>query len=361
MSGYRTDNANNKSASGEALLFRTLPLNVPITSYDPFSAIPPYGGSIRFKDVFFPFLDAIIVSAADGTATSVYTNKLPVAQECILSWCVKTIKSSYAWGRYEEAIVASYFNTTARHQPYPWEGTPVDTKRGFEVYTAFHSNISINSVPGNFTATDYGVSNETFARTAYLFDDMFPSSITVANSTAQPWWRVKVYAWGHNQLRPVVSLLPWLAPNNLTPYLERLATSMTNVIRSHPSHEFVQGRAYTQTTFIAVHWAWLTFPLALLLLCLVFLVATMVKTSEGYKGGVGMWKTSAMPTLIYSLPRSVQDAVSDPSTWGNNSSKEGKQVRIRLLPNQGWRVSGQACTSPTLISRSNHRIPPGWI
>jgi hypothetical protein len=360
MSGYRIDGALNSSSEGEpgeALLLRTLPLNTPITTADPFSATPPYGGSINFKDVFFPLVDALIVSAADGAANNVYAKVPPVAQECMISWCVKAIKSSYAMGRYEETITDTFFNTTARNLPYPWE---VRYFNNNSIWTAFHGNISVLRPGAASTLINFGVSNETYSRTASLFDDMFPSSITVANPTAAPWWRIKIYAWNYNQLRRVGANNPWLAPNNVTQYLEKFSTSMTNVIRSHSSQEFVQGRAYTETTFVAIRWGWIAFPCVLLLLCLVFLVATMIKTSKHHKAGLGMWKTSAMPNLVYGLPSNIQKGMPDQVTWGNAQSLD-KRVRIRLLPKQGWRISGQTCVSPTLRSTNNQNIPPGWI
>ncbi|CAO2655605.1 Nn.00g044080.m01.CDS01 [Neocucurbitaria sp. VM-36] len=363
MSGYRVNNSTNSSTDGEALLMRTLSLSSSIFSVGPFSANPPYNGSINFKDVYIPVLDAIIVSAADGTAASVYGKQRPVAQECMLSLCVKTFKSSYAWGNYEEIVTDTSLNTTRRQQPYPWEVTPIHSLGEDSFWVIFNGDVSIRPPSTAPNATEYGVSNETYTRMQVIFDDIFPSSLTVENATATPWWRVKLFAWGRNQLRPVRGVLncPLLAPNNVTQYMEKLAISMTNVIRSHKSHEMVRGRAYTMTTFIAVHWEWLTFPLALLFFSLLFLVATIIKTSKSTNIGIGMWKTSAMPTLIYSLPKDVQKDVSSPSTWGSAPSAGGKKVRIRLLPNQGWRVSGHACTSPTQIVATNHRAPSGWI
>jgi hypothetical protein len=257
MSGYRVNDTLNSSSAkepGEALLSRTLPLNTPYISVHPFSGTPHYGGSIHFKDVYFPIVDALIVSAFDGTTNSVYAGKPPVAQECIVTWCVKTIESSYIEGNYHETIKDTFLNMTGRTQPYPWETWPAPPEEGDHIYTQFNSNISIIPPSINSTTVEFSVSNETFRRTASLFDDMFPSSITAGSLTAPSWWRVKIYAWGFNQLRPVTPGNPWLAPNNATEYLEQFTTSMTNVIRSHSSHEFIQGRAYNQVTFITVHW-----------------------------------------------------------------------------------------------------------
>jgi hypothetical protein len=361
MSGFRADTtAANSSTKDEALLLRTLPLSAAMTSVNPLSATPLFGGSIHFKDVYLPFLDAIIVSAADGTASSVYDRQRPVAQECMLSWCVKTLKSTYAWGDYEETVTKTFLNTTARERPYPWIGRAVWSLGEEAFWTEFQGNLSLHPPGTDPMIDDYGMSNETFARTQTLFDEIFPSTITVANAVSPPWWRIRIYAWGRNQLHPFKSC-PWLAPNNVTQYLERLATSMTNVVRTHNSHDFVQGRAYSQTTFIAVHWEWLTFPLALLLFSLVFLAATIIKTSKIMDGGTGLWKTSAMPTLIYSLPKDTQAAVASQAGWKNTSDNDSRKIKIRLLPKHGWRVSGQVQTSPTLNTNRDRRAPPGWI
>lgn len=278
----------------------------------------------------------------------------------MLTWCIKSFKSSYALGNYQETVTDTFLNTTGRRQQYPWEVFPIHVQGEDVFFTIFHGNISLHPPWTNPSGSEYGISNETYTRTQALFDDMFPSFITAANSTAPAWWRIRAYAWGLNQLRPITTS-PWLAPNNVTQYVERLATSLTNVFRSHKSHEFVRGQAYAQYTFIAVHLEWLIFPLVLLVLCLVFLVATIWKTSKERNGDLGVWKTSAMPTLIYSLPKDTQNKFVSPSAWKSGSDRRSKKIKIRLHPKQGWRVSGQPCRSPALAMRNEHPAPPGWI
>ncbi|CAN9085454.1 unnamed protein product [Alternaria alternata] len=105
MSGYRVENSTD-STYGETLLMRTLPL---VTNPLRRSL---YGGSINFKHINNPILDALIVSAADGSATSVYRKVPPIAHECVLSWCVQTLLSSYSQGGYEEQVIETFTNTT---------------------------------------------------------------------------------------------------------------------------------------------------------------------------------------------------------------------------------------------------------
>lgn len=227
------------------------------------------------------------------------------------------------------------------------------------MYAEFLANITIHPPWSNSTLNDYGVTNDTFARTQALFDEIFPFFIT-QNGTAQPWWRIKVYAWARNQLHSFTDC-PWLAPNNVTHYLERLAAAMTNVLRTHNSHHFEHGPAFSQITFIAVHLEWIAFPLALLLLSLIFLIATIIKTrTTAGTQQTGMWKTSAMPTLIYSLPKSVQDDILK-SQRGDAMIKPSKKVRIRLMPTGGWRASGYTDTSCPTSAIPHGTAPPGWI
>jgi hypothetical protein len=342
MSGYRVDN-NNDSSRGETLLMRTLPL---VTN--PFRN-SLYSGSINFKHIQHPLLDALIVSAADGSVDSVYTKKLPVAQECVLSWCVKTLHSSYSWGAYKEEVVDTFLNTTSAEWPWWTQNWPeLDMTE-----TEFRANITIvpPSIDGNTTV--FGISNETFLDGTLILDEIFPSMLTVSNASAPPFIKVRTSFTDKVMFR-AVRFSPWLAPNNITHHMERMAQAMTNVIRSDSSsNDLITGTAYSLETYVAVHWAWLTFPLIMLLLSIVFLVATMLKTSGHSHGDIGTWKTSAMPTLMYSLPKDMQNDLVSTTASGGVAGGGSKKVRIRLLPKQGWRVSGQIHHQTT--------APPGYI
>jgi hypothetical protein len=116
--------------------------------------------------------------------------------------------------------------------------------------------------------------------------------------------------------------------------MDRLARAMTSVIRSDPSNEMLAGRAFSQETYVAVHWGWLAFPFTLLLLSLIFPVATILKTDQ--EGAIGIWETSAVPTLIYGLPQDMQKSLQQDD---HVRMRKARMVRIRLLPDRGWRSS----------------------
>lgn len=141
-----------------------------------------------------------------------------------------------------------------------------------------------------------------------------------------------------------------------------MATALTNVIRSDSnSNEYITGEALAAETYVQVKWLWLAFPLAMLCLCLAFLVATIIKTSKGRNDGYGAWKTSTMPTLMYGLPQEMREDLTAGATWRSENCGGTKRVKIRLIPTQGWRVSGHDYKSLTVYNRSGSKAPLGWI
>jgi hypothetical protein len=352
MSGYVVGDGD-ELPTDEALLVRVMPLT------DMLTKAPVFGGSINFRHLRNPILDTLIVSAKDGP-DSVYRNETPVAHECVLAWCVKTIVSSYAWGQYNETISAVYLNETDESWPWPWQSYSVEMESENGTMTIFDEDITITpprSARINSTAEyeSFSASNTTASNIMIGFDDFFPSYYTAIKGQ-KPKLRYKNYPDGPSLRK--LAFNPLLSPNNVTHHMERLATAMTNVIRSSVSVEMISGDALSPESVISIQWEWLSLPLLLLLLSLVFLVLTIIKTSRDTETGV--WKTSVMPTLIYSLPKEAQGQFREPSTW--NTARDTKKIRIRLLPKSGWRVSGQSydTTSPQ-PPRPAVQAPRGWI
>ncbi|KAF2183985.1 hypothetical protein K469DRAFT_204504 [Zopfia rhizophila CBS 207.26] len=346
MSGYSINPVN--SSAGEALVMRILPLIV-----NP-SRRTIFGGSINFKHIRNPITDFLIVGAANGSP-SVYRNETPVAHECVLSWCVKTIKSSYYWANYAEEVTDTYLNTTAG--PYPWQTTRFEGKQLNGTRTFYLQNITVDASSAGHNTSNYGVSNVTALQTILIFDDIFPSFTTVADSSAVPFLRSQVNVKGAPMLRSL-EVNPWIAPNNVTRHVERLATALTNVIRSSSSNEMVLGMAFSKETYVSVRWEWLSLPLSLLVLSLIFLVGTVIKSTRE-KEQVGIWKTSAIATLLYGLPDDMQKKITASTSVGTPRAR-AKALRVKLLPKKGWRVSGNLFSPMTPKVRQNP-LSPGWI
>jgi hypothetical protein len=356
LSGYVLP-SNGSATSGEALIVRTIPLT------DFSNKKPCYGnGSIKFKEVRSPILDVLIATATDGPQ-SVYSKDQPLIHECMLTWCIRTMKSSYDSGIYQEEVLSTYIEPSLSTDVWPWEAWKVET--GLTIF--YTQDVALRppsprSLPTpqgsgtTITSELYRMNNYSQANIMNHFDDFFPSSYTAANISTTPILRYRNYDSG-----PTVRELkfnPWQYPNNITRHMERMASAMTNSIRSSKSKEMLEGEAYQREPYITIKWGWLAFPIALLLLTLIFLISTIIRTSGDRETGI--WKTSTMPTLIYSLPKETQSEFASPSTWGSGKGAPRK-TRIKLLPNMGWRISGQSYLSRSPRLPSGERVPRGWI
>jgi hypothetical protein len=356
MTGYLLNDTDGNSSVSETLLARTLPLTEMIYK------TPVFGGSINFKHVRNPIIDTLIVSAASPSSNDPW-DKLPIALECVLSWCVKTVESSYDLGEYGENITSTFSNAT--EGSFPWDSYDVNAGGETITYTIYTEDIAIRPPPSSRNLSrpliyneTYRLSNVTASNAIMVFDDYFPSSYTSMAHSDAPMLRYKNFAGGPSLRK--LRFNPLLAPNNITRHFERLATSLTNAIRSDTtSKEMLHGSAYNMENYVAVRWEWLTLPLGLLLSALVFLSATIATSApEGGESGVGVWKTSAIATLLYGLPDDVQKKLT--STEDGTPRTKAKELKVRLQPDRRWRISGNIFSPFTPKPRLN-QPPPGWI
>ncbi|KAJ4295616.1 hypothetical protein N0V90_007629 [Kalmusia sp. IMI 367209] len=343
MTGYAM--GSNVTYAGQALVARSLPL------VDTVFRTTLFDGSIHFGHVRNPIVDFIVAGVQD--IESAYANQTPVAHECMLSWCIKAIKSTYHLGAYNEEVVDTFFNSTPGVQP--WLSNTFNYSGSIQHDHYYLEDIVIRA-PWNPKNT-YGLMNSTMLKIAATFDDFLPFFSTMVNTSSSALTRSRYWKTSRST-EYLMSFNPWLPPNNITRHLERIAIMMTNHVR-FTSNETAPGDAWAKEVFVSVQWAWLTFPVVLLFTSLLFLITTIVRTSKD-KSKVGIWKTSAMPALIYSLPKDVQDSLaSGGATWTAIGRDNAKKTRIRLLPNKGWRVSGYNSAPTTPVS--TRHPPPGWI
>ncbi|ENI06971.1 hypothetical protein COCC4DRAFT_133662 [Bipolaris maydis ATCC 48331] len=346
MSGYMLDEQGNKA--GEALMMRT----VPLTSYP--LRDPLWGdGSINFKEVRNPIVDALISSTA--SSADVFADKIPILHECVLSWCVKTIQSSYYLGTYKEEVTNTFINDTKGE--YPWATNELP-EEGI-IITDYLENVTIAAPPTDqgFPEYGWGVNNDTMFNVVLVFDRIFPSFTTSTNYSETP-----VFRWrtGNPTIAyaKIPKFNPWLVPNDIPRHLERMTSSLTNVIRSSSSGESVYGKAFDTEVYVKVTWAWLSLPLCLLFVSCVFLVSTVIKSATE-KGQVSIRKNSAIATLLYGLPDHFQKRLAKSDSKGTPRT-QAKELKVRLSATRGWRSSGNAFTPLTPKAPTNVP-PPGWI
>lgn len=343
------------SSPGETLLMRALPL---VNTWKQ----PLYGnGSIKFKNHRNPITDVLLFSAVDGNTYSVHRNETPVALECVLSWCVKTIKSSYGQARYTEEIINTFINKTEGTFPWISEKREYDGRNGTFIEYTQHINLDVSDYPQEPAAaprneSGYRLNPSTAFNVANTFSKIFPSFLTT-NNTVRALLRYDTAKKELPHLREV-KRNPWVAPNNVTNHMERLARALTDAIRATPSsQDTIEGKTYELETYIEVRWAWLTLPVGLLGFSVIFLAWTMFRTYKE-SDNLGVWKTSAIATLLYGLPDEMQKKVKTSNAPGQTPKNHAKHLKVKLGPKTGWRASWFSNVS---TPKPRTQAPPGWI
>jgi hypothetical protein len=355
MTGYTTDLGTNYT--GTALVSRSQPL------YDVFTRAPLSGYDAKLNNTRNPLSHVIIVS--NENVQRVQLNATPTAHECIISWCVKTMQSTLTGGEFIENVTRTVYNHQLGKNPWSTEQV-YDDGELLGIQFTYAENVTI---VGNSGKT-FQVLNDTHNNILTIFDDIFPSTYTVANSTnmTDAKLRFQEYITGGSRLR-TKSFNPFLY-DNITAHLDSLAIDFTNIIRSaQDTIDIVQGASFDLTSVVDVRWKWLSLPLTLLAFTFVFLMATIVRSSM--ERDVGVWKTSAIATLLYGLPDEVGNPISlqEYLLTGNfhlqvrkklTSVKDkgtpranAKHTKLKLLPGTGWRLSGASVFSPSSL-RARH-------
>jgi hypothetical protein len=87
-----------------------------------------------------------------------------------------------------------------------------------------------------------------------------------------------------------------------------IADSITMLVRTSgdPSNSApAMGSAYQTDTCVSVQWSWLSFPAALLILTLVFLIATIVQSRK--HNNLHIWKGSPLALLYHGMDQNLSD------------------------------------------------------
>jgi hypothetical protein len=253
-------------------------------------------------------------------------------------------------GAYTENVTDTVFNRTLGH--HPWHVSPqMDSNN--EVLGLFFEYTENVTVVGN-SGFDYTVSNWTHNNIVIIFDDIFPSTYTVTNTTdlEQAALRFQQYKTSGYRSR-IVAHNPFLY-DNITSHLDNMARELTNTIRSAKfTIEMIPGPASDLVSVVEVRWGWLSLPLGLLVFSFVFLMVTIIRSSMAQD--VGVWKNSAMATLLYGLPDDVREKLTSAKDNGTPRA-DAKRTKVKWLPGVGWRLSGASAISPSPL-RSRHTPP----
>lgn len=326
MTGYNVD--RDTARIGQILVERAQPLS------DVFTQDPLFGFPSRLNNSRNPLVHAIFVTG--GSLSDIQRNATPKAYECTISWCVKTISSTYSKEVYTENITKITVNDTFK-PPLEYKAKIYNNNdnMGDTTRTYIMDNITVRGDSG----FAFHVNNSTHSLTLSVFNDILPSKYTLINSADRldATLRSKEYIRVGSS-RKNVSYNPFLY-DNITKHLDNLATAITNKMRSATTNtKMIKGIVYDKESFVDVQWQWLGFPLGLLGWIFIFLLSTIIRSSLKQEH-VGVYKTSDIATLLYGLPYEIQKKITAEKEHGTLRAK-AKEISVKWRSTVGWKFSG---------------------
>lgn len=321
MSGYEL---LENGTVGEVLATRFFPLS------DLWSNQQYFGGSVNYKNVSNPIVDFILASTP-GSFDGVTLNNTPVVHECEVHWVVKQLKSKVVNNiLIEEALETLQF---PNEWDSPWD--PVDTN-WYRPYFDL-------TLPDPFSYTGdtshFHIDNATARKVWQSWSQIAPSSYVRPNASAEYGPTLKVAQLnarpGMPHLQEVLDpLLPWDTPNNVTAQMASAVLAMNSVLRRNTlsrSHreDIAQGQSFKNVVYVDVRWQWITLPAALLVFALVFLLATMYRSSKD-KEQIGVWKSSALAILFNGLGEDVQGFVGPGNKKQGYVRRKARDIKVQL-------------------------------
>lgn len=261
-------NILHKLSNGVALKTYENQLGIQMTVNNTMDEYDGTLSSIAFMGHNSSLVDMFVIALDNRTTMDGYVLG-PYATECILEFCVQD------------------YTAVERN------GTFTETRKG-KVVTI-----------GNLIQTSYQVQHDgrifkvgwnTLKAFGFYFSTLFTGRVSFANSLSP----VPIFP-------SEVTQSIWLhlkdPPHTLDSMFRNIEQSMTRAVRTQPStRNEVDGQSLTQQTIIRVAWAWISLPVALLILAFLFLSTVIVYTRQS---GLHPWKESSIAVLFHGLyPRS---------------------------------------------------------
>jgi len=298
MSGYRLDTTKSPAEPAEALWSSSYPLIVAsqnVTSWD---------RSYHFKKEAEtrPLFDFMMALTSDPHA--VYANATPMAAECVVRWCVKTIEAEVKNGVFSEHIISEFTNDTQLGYPkLHWSKWENDWEWTID-------DVYIKPPGQNDT---FFVPDDIAFSTVNPLRGQIPSYYTVtSNNSEEKFVQVWNTLFLENTSSPVIlpfNMSTWSNPTNISQFVDGITRAMTNVMRNYPNSSLpVMGYGGLES-YVHIQWGWFTVPLFLLLSTLILLLCTIAQSPSRREGGV--WKTSTLAVMLHGMHPDARDEFGD--------------------------------------------------
>jgi hypothetical protein len=226
------------------------------------------------------------------------------ADQCSLSFCVKTYNESVNNGEISSTVLST------------WPGR----------YSG--SDISISppaDKQGSITSLNFTVDARTALGVQGTIGTKFFGNMTVAINALQQ-------ITGHVPSSDIMDALN--QTSDLYGLMDSVATSMTNHIRSVSSMT-VSGQIGTVETYVHVRWVWLTLPGALILSSAAFLVLAVLETR---RRNAEVWKDSSLALIFHGLEQNGESTGLVNKLSCMEDVAKGMRVRLEQTDAEDWRL-----------------------
>lgn len=208
---------------------------------------------------------------------------LPRGTSCSLAFCMKTYYSEFIAGKLQDTVI----NETA----LLFQNDPAYS---LTIYNdALLAGVVGDSYPDNFDAyaAYYSGQSEVFwVNGASLLGFMGVLASTLSFSTNLD--------GTSDQSNPTGTALNGFNHGNISANFVKLATGISDAIRSAPGNVQVTGQAFGTQVFVQVRWPWLSFAASIVLLTAIFVAFSVVFSLEK---GESIWKSSSLALLFHGL------------------------------------------------------------
>ena len=290
-----------------------------------------------FENISYPIVNitSLFQRINDGGSDYGGAPGLPLfVTECVMYFCWQTIRTSMTIGSLTEEVVATWQNESLPvlpAMPYP---TAVPNGTSSTIFAGLQ-----NGLIDLFTAVEEDQMAEA-GRPIYGALGPYTDEQGIGNTkTVQVIYQAQSgtvpveSAWGDvENFNTSNKTVPSIGLGNL---LQNISISMTNLIRNADSTTApVIGKVWTAETIVHVQWIWFIYPIAMILLTLVFLVATIVQSSSQ---DIKVWKSSILAVLFHGLDDPGYNGTHQPLD-STDMERRAEDVKVEFMPlASAWR------------------------
>jgi len=102
-----------------------------------------------------------------------------------------------------------------------------------------------------------------------------------------------------------------------------------NILSSRHRQDVAVGKAFKEVVIVNIRWQWISLPAILLLFSLLFLIATVVRSSKDEEN-IGIFKTSALAILFNGLGDDVQAQVGSGNNRMGYTREKARDIKVKL-------------------------------